>query len=126
MVTLNAAVPWEVDARGGAYQSDLDLGGLNLASFVLKGGISECAVALPEPSGAVPVSVSGGAYKTSILRPPGVEARLSVKSGASKLTCDEQSFDAVGKVRLQSPGYDGAADRYDIEISGGASEISIR
>ncbi len=126
-VTLNAAVPWEVDVRGGAYQSDADLGGLNLTSFVLKGGISEFTVALPEPSGVVPVSVSGGAYKASILRPAGAEARLNVKGGASKLAFDEQSFDAVGgKVRLQSPGYDGAANRYDIEISGGAHEVSIR
>jgi hypothetical protein len=62
-----------------------------------------------------------------IRRPAGVEARLSVKGGFSKLTFDEQSFDAVGgTVRLQSPGYDGAPDRYEIEISGGASEIAIR
>ena len=63
----------------------------------------------------------------SIHRPTGVEARMSVKGGASKLTFDEQSFDALGgKVRLQSPGYDRATDRYKIEISGGASEITIQ
>jgi len=126
-VTLNTTVPWEVEVRGGAYQTEADLGGLGLSSLALKGGISELTLRLPEPSGVVPVSVSGGASKVSILRPAGVEARLSVKSGASKLTFDEQSFDALGgTVRLQSPGYNGAADSYEIEVSGGASEISIR
>jgi hypothetical protein len=29
-------------------------------------------------------------------------------------------------VRGQSPGYDGVADRFDIEISGGAGKITVR
>ena len=126
-VTLNTAVPWEVEIRGGVAQSAVDLSGLDLTSFVLKGGISDLALTLPEPSGVVPVRLSGGASKVTILRPAGVEARLSVKGGAATLTFDEQSFGALGgKVRLQSPGYDAASDRYEIEVSGGASEISVR
>jgi DNA-binding MarR family transcriptional regulator len=126
-VMLNAAVSWEVEVRGGAYRVEADLGGSKLSSFVLKGGISELALTLPEPSGVVPVRLSGGASKVGIRRPAGTEARLDVKSGAAKLTFDEQSFDAVGgKVRLQSPGYDGASDRYEIEVSGGASELTVR
>lgn len=126
-VALNPAVPWEVEVRGGAYRIEADLSGLRLTSFVLKGGFSDCTLELPEPSGVVPVRLSGGASKASIRRPSGVEARLSVKGGVSRLHFDGQGFDAVGgKVRLQSPGYDGASDRYEIEVSGGASEISIR
>lgn len=126
-VTLNAAVPWEVEVRGGAYRIEADLRGLELSSSVFKGGISELALTLPEPSGVVPIRLSGGASKVSIHRPAGVEARVSVRGGAASLTFDDQHFDAIGgKVRLQSPGYDGASDRYEIEVSGGASEISIR
>lgn len=126
-VTLNSTVPWEVGVRGGAAQIEADFMGMELTSFVLKGGVSDLALTLPEPSRVVPVLLSGGASKVSIYRPAGVEARLSVKGGASKLTFDEQNFDAIGgKVRLQSPGYDGASDRYEIEVSGGASEIAIR
>src|SRR3712207_8353190 len=47
--------------------------------------------------------------KVSVRRPAGVEARMDLKGGTSRLNFDEQSFDAVGgKVRLQSPGFDGA------------------
>jgi DNA-binding MarR family transcriptional regulator len=126
-VTLNAAVPWEVEVRGGAAQIEADLGGLELSSLVLKGGISDLVLSFPEPSGVVPVQLSGGASKVSIRRPAGAEARLSLKGGVSKLTFDEQSFDALGgKVRLQSPGYDGASDRYEIDVSGGASEVTVQ
>jgi DNA-binding MarR family transcriptional regulator len=126
-ITLNAAVPWEVEVRGGAYKVEADLKGLELTSFVLKGGISELVLTLPDPSGEVHVRLSGGASKVSIHRPAGTEARLNVKSGAATLTFDEQNFDAVGgKVRLQSPGFDGTSDRYEIEVSGGASELTVR
>lgn len=126
-VTLNAAVPWEVEVRGGASEVDADLSGVVLSSFVLKGGISDLDLTLPEPSGVIPIRLSGGTSKVGIRRPTGVEARVSMKGGASKLTFDEQSFDAVGgKIRLQSPGYDGAPNRYEIEVSGGASEVTIQ
>lgn len=70
--------------------------------------------------------LSGGASTASIRRLAGVKARLIVKGGASRLAFDGQGFDAAdGKVQLQSPGYDRAIDRYGIELSGGASEISI-
>lgn len=126
-VTVNAGVPWEVEMRGGASGVEADLTGSKISSFVLKGGISDFSLTLPEPSGVVPVRLSGGASKVKIRRPGRVEARVRVKGGAATLTFDAQSFDAVGgAVRLQSPGYDGASDRYDIELAGGASEISIR
>ncbi len=126
-VALNPVVPWEVEVRGGASEVKADLGGLVLTSFVLKGGISDLDLTLPEPYGVVPVRLSGGSSKVSVRRPAGVEARMDLKGGASRLNFDEQSFDAVGgKVRLQSPGFDGAADRYEIEVSGGASEVTIR
>src|SRR5215204_1071846 len=45
-VTLNAAVPWAVEVRGGAARTEADLTGLELSSFVLKSGTSETA---PQP-----------------------------------------------------------------------------
>jgi DNA-binding MarR family transcriptional regulator len=126
-IKLNAAVPWEVEVRGGAYKVEADLSGLKLTSFVSTRGFSEVDLTLPKPSGVVPVRVSGGASKLNIRRPTGVEAHLSVKGGASKLTFDEQSFDAVGgKLRLQSPDYDSVSDRYEIEVSGGASDVTVQ
>jgi hypothetical protein len=50
-----------------------------------------------------------------------------MKGGVSKLTFDEQSFDAVGDtLRLQSPGHREVPDHYEIEVSGGASKVTIQ
>lgn len=126
-VTLNAAVPWAIEVRGGAYRVEANLGGLTLTSLVLTRGVSDVDLALPEPSGAVPIVLAGSANKVGIRRPAGVRARLSVRGTVSKLTFDEQSFDVMGgQVRLQSPGYETAADRYEIEITGSANDITIR
>ena len=90
--------------RGGMYKVEANLSGLKLASLVLTRGFSDVDLTLPEPSGMVPVRLTGGASEVNIRRPAGVEARPSMIGGVSKRTFDEQSFDAVGgKLRLRSP-----------------------
>ena len=125
-ITLNAAILWEIEFRGGLSRLDADLSVLGLGSFEITGGASGVALTLPRPSGTVPVRVSGGASDVSIHRPEGVAARISVGRGASKLAFDEQRFGAIGgETRLQTNDYDGAADRYDVEVTGGASKLSV-
>jgi hypothetical protein len=125
-VTLNRAIPWQIEFRRGLARLDADLRELRLGSFEIVGGASGVAVKLPRPSGTVSVRVSGGASDVTIYRPAGVAARMSVGRGASKLAFDEQRFGAIGgETRLQTPDYEGAADRYDIEVSGGASKLTV-
>ena len=51
---------------------------------------------------------------------------MRLKGWASQLTFDEQTFDALGSdVRLESPGYADAARRYDVEVAGSASDITV-
>jgi transposase InsO family protein len=53
-------------------------------------------------------------------------ARVHLKGWVSEFIFDEQTFSAVGNdVRLQSPGYDTADRRYDIEVSSSASMVTI-
>jgi hypothetical protein len=125
-VTLNGAIQWHIEFRCGLARLDADLRELRLGSFEIIGGASGVAVMLPRPSGTVSVRVSGGASDVTIYRPAGVAARISVGRGASKLAFDEQHFGAIGgETRLQTPDYEGAADRYDIEVSGGASKLTV-
>ena len=125
-VTLNAAIPWQIEFHGGLSRLDADLSVLRLGSFEITGGASGVALTLPHPSGTVPVRVSGGSGDVTIHRPKGVAARISVRRGASKLAFDEQRFGAIGgETRLQTNDYDGATDRYDVEVTGGASKLSV-
>jgi hypothetical protein len=125
-VTLNPAIPWQIEFHGGLSGLDADLSVLELGSFEVTGGASGVAVTLPRPSGTVSVRVTGGASDVTIHRPEGVAARIRVGRGVSELAFDEQRFGAIGgETRLQTPGYDGAADRYDVEVAGGASKLSV-
>jgi len=125
-VTLNAAIPWEITIQGGASEITAELSRLALAALVVKGGMSMIRVDLPVPSGVVPIRISGGASEITVRRPAGVPAKVHLKGWASELVFDEQTFSNLGKdVRLQSPGYEGTAPGYDIEVASSASIVTI-
>ena len=125
-VALSTAVPWRIEVRGGASEVVAELEGLDLAGLEVKGGASSFRVVLPEPTGTVPVRISGGASEIVVRRPPGIAARVRLKGWASQFTFDDESFGGMGSdVRLQSPGYEDAARRYDIEVIGSASDVSL-
>jgi hypothetical protein len=125
-VTLNGSIPWGIEFRGGLSGLDADLSGLGLGSFEVIGGASKVAVTLPRPSDTVTLRVSGGASNVTINRPAGVAVRVRVSGGATGLALDDQRFGAIGgETRLQTPDYEGAADRYDVEVSGGASGLTV-
>ena len=81
---------------------------------------------LPEPSGTVPVRITGGASEIVVRRPAGTAAKVRLKGWASQLTFDDQTFGALGSdVRLQSPGYEDAAGRHDVEVTGSANDLTL-
>jgi DNA-binding MarR family transcriptional regulator len=126
-ITLNAAVPWAIDIRGGAAEIDADLRELSLTAFGVSWGLASLTLHLPEPTGVVPVRLTGGVSNVDILRPKGTAARLVVKGGFARLEFDGEVIEpAGGKPQIQSRGYDGAADRYEIVISGGAATVSVQ
>jgi hypothetical protein len=125
-ITLNTAIPWQIEIRGGVSKFRADLRGLRLASLEVRGGASEVEALLPPPSGIVSVRIGGGASNLTLRRPAGTAVGVQVRGGASKLTFDDQHFGAIGGgVRLATTGYSSAADRYDISIAGGASRLTI-
>jgi hypothetical protein len=125
-VALNVQIPWDIEIRNGVSRLTADLRGLELHSLEVSGGVSRVEVTLPPPSGIVPVRVLGGASNVAIHRPEGVAAQILVGGGSTNLAFDERRFGAVGgEVSLQSPEYEGASDRYDIVITGGASGLTI-
>jgi DNA-binding MarR family transcriptional regulator len=120
---LNTAVPWTVELRGGATAVKADLRQVHLEAFDLAGGASLIALSLPRPVGVVPIRVKGGVGDVSILRPGGAAVRLGVKGGAREAILDGVA--TWSNARVETPGADLMADRYEIEIAGGANRVTV-
>ena len=125
-VTLRAGIPWEIGFTGGASEIRANLANLDIQSFDITGGASEVELDLGRAVGTATIHITGGVSELRVRRPAGVAIRVRIGGGASELSLDEFHFGAVGgKVRWESHGYADAPSRYDLEITGGASELRI-
>jgi hypothetical protein len=88
--------------------------------------VSELELDLAEPTGVVPLRFVGGLSKLTVRRPAGSALTLQVRGGISKLAMDGQEFGAIGgQLRLESREQGERDDRYELEITGGASRLTI-
>lgn len=125
-LTLTRAIPWTIEIRRGVSKLTADLTGLDVRAIEISGGASSSEITLPGPRGEAVLRVTGGANHVVVRRPRGVAVRALVRGGASSLAFDAQRLGAVGgTIRLESPGWEDAADRWSIELSGGASDLRV-
>ncbi len=122
---LNSAVSWNVSTNGGSSNDTLNLSAVKVGSITLNAGASRTEITLGRPAGVVNISVDGGAITLRLHRPSGSEAFVHVSGGAVNLDADGRQLHGVGDESWQSAGYDGAADAYHIEVSGGASNVTV-
>jgi len=125
-VALTSAVPWAIEIRRGASHLSADLHELEVTGIDITGGASECELTLPRPHGTAALRITGGASRVSIKRPRGTVAQIAIRGGAANLVFDDQRIPAVGNaIQLASAGFDATPDRWMIEVTGGASSLSI-
>jgi hypothetical protein len=125
-IELSPALPWSIAVHGGLGDSSLDLRGLDLRDFRVAGRASDLRLLLPSARGTIRVRIEGGASKLTLLRPRGVAATLRVRGGGSRLAFDGQRYGSIGgETRLETPNADSLENRYEIELAGGASELTI-
>src|SRR3954471_4618167 len=125
-VALNASVPWDVEVVGGANKLQGKLGGVDLRSFEMTGGVDQLRLTLGRPTGVVPIRVVGGANHARVERPAGAHVQLKLSGGTAGVEFDGQKLGATGGPSLlESTGAGQAADRYSIEVVGGVNRISV-
>jgi DNA-binding MarR family transcriptional regulator len=125
-IVLTTAVPWVIDVRGGMSELNALLTELDLERIDVHGGASKVSFRLPAPRGTVPIRIVGGASELSFRRPAKAAVQVVVTGGANELRVDRRNVDVgSGVVRLATEGYESATDRYSIEITGGANEITV-
>ena len=125
-IALSTGVAWDISIRGGASRLVAELSEIELRSFDLTGGTSHSVFHLGRPTGAIGVRLIGGSSNLVIDRPRGVPLRLSIVGGVTRLEFDGQSIGSRGGLAIvESTDAGKAADRFTVEILGGASRVEI-
>jgi len=124
-VRLSTSVPWGLVFGRGLAHVDADLRGLVLERVELRGGAGHVHLTLPAPRGVVPLRLTGGVSDVSLETPRGTAVRVRINGGASHLRVGDQSFGALGGAIELGTGDVDAPDRYELELRGGASHLSV-
>ena len=82
-------------------------------------------VNLPQPKGVVPINVDGGALTVNLIRPAGAAIKVASSGAALQLRADGSHQDGFGSREWRSTGFEGATDRYEVTVSGGALNVHI-
>ena len=124
-LTLSDGVPWAISISGGASHATLALSSVKVSSLDVSGGANNITITLGRPNGKVAVGISGGASSMTIHRPAGVAAGITASGGANSVRLDDKHLAGFGDSSAQTSGFDAASDRYEISVSGGASNVNV-
>jgi cell wall-active antibiotic response 4TMS protein YvqF len=119
---LNTNTTWDIVIHSGGSTNTLDLANTKLSSLELNTGGSTEDITLGPPSGAVPININGGALNVRLHRPADAAAFVRVEGGSVNLNFDGKSSHAFGSVEA---GSQDAADRYDVQVNGGACNVTM-
>ncbi len=123
-IGLTAEVPLDLRLDGGASRGLIDARDLRLRSLELHTGASDTRVLLPRAAGATTVRAEAGAASLTFEVPAGVAARIRTKMAIGSSQIDQVRFPAVAG-GYESPDYATAANRVDIDVSGGVGSVKV-
>jgi hypothetical protein len=146
-IHLNPNVASDITAHSDGGNLKLDLSGMAVNRLSAGTGGGNIAVVLPDSAtnldvtaqtgagnatveigsgltGKNSLEANSGAGNVVVCIPGHLAARIHATTGLGKTTVDPR-FNMTGKNTYQSPGFDGAADKVEIEISSGAGNVSV-
>ena len=123
-VGLTGEIPLDLRLETGANRGRLDLSELLVTNLELHTGASDTWIRLPRAAGSTAVRTESGASSVTIEVPAGVAARIRSNLTIGTSHIDPALFPRVGDV-FQSPDYDRAANRVDVDINGGLGRLTV-
>jgi hypothetical protein len=123
-VSLNNAIPLELEVETGAAESNLDLSEMQVKRFQLKTGASESRVTLPAQATHTEATVECGMASVTLRIPEGVAAQIKAESGMAEVKVNRERFPRAGKL-YRSADYDTAANRLDLTIHVGMGSVTV-
>lgn len=123
-VGLTGEVPLDLRLDTGAARARLDLSDLQVRRLEIHSGASNTQVRLPRSAGATTVKAETGAASLTLEVPDGVAARIRSRIALGSSQVDLERFPRAGD-GYESPDYATAANRVDIDVSGGVGSFKI-
>lgn len=124
-LSLNRDLPLRLNLSTGAGETTLDLSDTMVKELHIETGASSTQVTLPARAGITRVIAKAGMASLNFTVPQGVAARISTSIGLAGSKIDTVRFPQMGDV-YQSPDFDSAANRVEIEVEAGMGSIDIR
>lgn len=121
-IQINSSLPWTIQTNSGSSNETYNLASAHLGSVEISSGAVRVDMTLGNPSGVVPISITGGAATVHLHRPPGTGASVTVTGGAVSLDFDNKHSRAVGTV-LEATQI--GPDMYKVDVTGGACTVTM-
>lgn len=119
---LNPQVPTRLEINTGAASATIDLSRLAVSDLDINVGVGATRLTLPE-YGRLQAQLKAGVGETNVIIPAGVAARIQANTGIGNVRL-EGTFERSGNV-YTTPGYNSAADRVDLHVSGGIGSVTV-
>jgi hypothetical protein len=124
-IHLSPNVPMKIKADLGAGNSELDLTRLNVTDLDINSGAGNTTVRFPDKVGDLSANIDTGVGNMVLKIPDGVEARIKIDSGLGNVDVDSRFTKQDDNVYVTS-GYDGAAERAEIELKSGLGNVEVQ
>jgi hypothetical protein len=122
---LNSEIPLYLAFETGASDARLDLSELRVTDLRLQTGASSVDLTLPAGSGHTRVRIEAGAASVSVRIPPEVAGRVRFEGALASIDVDRDRFPRRNGIH-QSPDYETAKNKVDIEIEAGIGSLRVR
>jgi hypothetical protein len=124
-LNLSEQIPLELDVRGGANESNLDLSRLKVTNLQLRTGASGTVLTMPAKVKSTRAEVHCGVASVQINIPEGVAAKIRASGGMSNISIDRDRFPRIGG-SFQSQDYDTAEYKLDLTLSMGVGSLIVK
>ena len=122
---LTQDIPLTLIVESGASALDIDLKDVLATHVELKTGASSSNVTMPA-RGVSLLDVEAGVASVNVRVPETTAARVRVREGVTAVKVDTNRFPRLDSGMYQSPNFDTASDRAEINVELGLGSISVK
>jgi hypothetical protein len=123
-VGFNPDVELILNLETGAGETHLNLGDLRVRELNLKTGASASEIYMPRAAGQTRARIEAGAAAVEVHIPEGVAARIRAQGGLASVEVNQDRFIRENDL-YQSPGYQEAEHRVELDIEAGLGAIEV-